>query len=236
MSRWLSTLGITIFMGCYIIITYLAFQTEYFDPLALIPSLIGMLFLYMINFEYTAPFFSNPNFIAMDGTISTVIGCDRSKPGMRTYTIATKPWYAPKNALAPTWSFKDFMAKLSGQILITLSDTEAKFTVLPRHTYGAPEGAVIYYGGLDKKPVPSVDKVLLSKIDYMTNLLTIYETMVEQFKAVSSTMAQSSNKEVLEASQQISTLVRDITDAGSTNTYDALYRHSQMNQRNYGGN
>lgn len=213
MSKYSSTVGLGIFVGSYIIIMYLAFSQPFTNPLFIVPGIMGLVWLIMSNFEYTAMVFSNPNFLCLDGTIGTVIDIIEDKPGRETYIVSTKARYIPSNMRENIGGIKGFFSRLSLQENIEVSDIGELFVHPSRNECGAPEGAVIYLGSITKKSVPSLNQHLINKIRLMSNSISINETLNEEYKALATILSQSSNTDILQSSQRISALLKDINDS-----------------------
>lgn len=198
-----------VFFALFIILTIETARTPYIDPLVLVIPFILFIWIILTVWGEFNPIHYNKNFLSIfDGVIGAVAdGPIPASGGRVKYEVVMPKRYIPKNKEGYySRGVKGFQAVMAAKVTFDVVDDKAFFNTIENKA----EGAIIYWGKLDGSPVPSPYQALRAKMNVQASLLSNYATAEEKFRSISDMLSKSSNKEILNASQQISAVLKDL--------------------------
>lgn len=202
-------ISVCLFYGGLIIIIFELVKTGGLAPLAIVPFAVLVLFDLVNKMEFN-PMHKNPNFIALDGTISTVESpLEPIHGGRARMLITTKKDYAPKEKWFRVGGSTALMAHLSGKVQFAIEDDEWKFVPIVGQNLGASEGAYLYLGSLSGKPINDINETLMRRLDESHSLVRIQESTYERAKQLSESMARENNLDMVEVQKQFGVIMRE---------------------------
>lgn len=130
--------------------------------------------------------------------------------------------------------FKGFLAFLSGNTCIPFEYHEQDAIQIPDKDCKNPSGTILILGrGFNRQPIPSVSGSAKEENKILYKKLLMMQDNVSQLEIISSQLAASNNKNLLDAAQKLRTITKDLSEgfSDSLTVKKALIQDQLTNRR-----
>ncbi|RPJ56085.1 MAG: hypothetical protein EHM12_10880 [Dehalococcoidia bacterium] len=204
-----------LFAGVMIYYLIAVFTTPFFSPWALLPPILGWMYIITSEFEW-AYFVHLPKFFWTRGSYGTLISPINFHSGARFSVLVAVKYRVVKNLENIKFArrgLSSLSAMINGNVIIEFTGDTERLDNYSGKDADLPEGSYLYDGSISNPYTSTRQTQQKIQMRWLTHQLTIKDGVLEKLSALNLSLSQSDDKSVINVAKKLDLIMKDSLEA-----------------------